>query len=400
MTNQCINCEEEIEDFYDLCTDCAKDAYSDNIFWITCDPLITKPVINRFRENSETILTIGDGQDEFLFEQGKTVEEEIKSFNPEKEKEYKIVHEKMNSILGEMGVSKEFDEDNYIFSKKDVKIFSDMFLKLESIEHEFKDTDGLPDLYLRFGNLFFYNAIRSDVGNFEPEFRNNIVNDLLKEAEGFYTLSIRNGEDDPTAHKNLGELLLRKGEKERSIESIRKSLELKQDKDTEKLLIIALIDSNKLDEAENIHENLREDDDYFMLKGDLNKMKGGWGRAIQLYQESRLKEVMKYIGELYLANERYEKSLNAYSKYLDAKELDHEALKGKAECLLELGDEEEALEFINKSISIDAQDDKKWTILGKIFEKQGESDKAVNAFQNALKLNSENREAKNRLEDL
>lgn len=283
MTNQCMKCKKEIGKFYDLCTDCSKDAYAENIFWIACDPLITKPVVDRFREHSEVILMIGDGTDEILFEQGKTVDEEIDSFEPENQKEYKIVHEKMNSILGEMGVTKDFDRDNYLFSKKDVKIFSKLFLKIEKIEHQFSDTEGLSALYLRFGNLFFYNALKSDVGHLEPEFRKKIVNDLCKEAEGFYTLAIRSDDRNPTAHKNMGELLLEKDDYERAIDHIKRSLEQQVDTEAKKLLIKAMIHSDKLDEAEKKLDELDKDDDYWILKGDIHKHKGGWGRAIQLY---------------------------------------------------------------------------------------------------------------------
>ncbi|MFP4050887.1 MAG: tetratricopeptide repeat protein [Thermoplasmata archaeon] len=400
MTNQCMKCKKEIGKFYDLCTDCSKDAYAENIFWIACDPLITKPVVDRFREHSEVILMIGDGTDEILFEQGKTVDEEIDSFEPENQKEYKIVHEKMNSILGEMGVTKDFDRDNYLFSKKDVKIFSKLFLKIEKIEHQFSDTEGLSALYLRFGNLFFYNALKSDVGHLEPEFRKKIVNDLCKEAEGFYTLAIRSDDRNPTAHKNMGELLLEKDDYERAIDHIKRSLEQQVDTEAKKLLIKAMIHSDKLDEAEKKLDELDKDDDYWILKGDIHKHKGGWGRAIQLYQKSGQDESLLKEGKLFLTNERYKKALEAYSKYLNENERDHSALKGKAECLFELERLEDALEYIKKSISLDPQDDKKWEILGKIHEENSNNKERKEAFQNAVKLNPENKDVEKRLNNL
>ncbi|MFW6196358.1 MAG: tetratricopeptide repeat protein [Thermoplasmatota archaeon] len=400
MTNQCIKCKKEIGKFYDLCTDCSKDAYAENIFWIACDPLITKPVVDRFREHSEVILTIGDGTDEILFEQGKTVDEEIESFEPENKKEYKIVHEKMNSILGEMGVTKDFDKDNYLFSKKDVKIFSKLFLKIEKIEHQFSGTEGISALYLRFGNLFFYNALKSDVSHFEPEFRKKIVNDLCKEAEGFYTLAIRSDDKNPTAHKNIGKLLLEKDDYERAIDHIKISLEQQADTEAIKLLIKAMIHSDKQDEAEKKLDELDKDEDYLILKGDIHKHKGGWGRAIQLYQESGRDEGTLKVAKLFLANERYRKALEAYSKYLDENEQDHSALKGKAECLFELERLEDALEDIRKSISLDPQDDKKWEILGKIHKKDNNKKEAKEAFKNAVKLNPENKDIEKRLKDL
>lgn len=395
-----MKCKKEIGKFYDLCTDCSKDAYAENIFWIACDPLITKPVVDRFREHSEVILMIGDGTDEILFEQGKTVDEEIDSFEPENQKEYKIVHEKMNSILGEMGVTKDFDRDNYLFSKKDVKIFSKLFLKIEKIEHQFSDTEGLSALYLRFGNLFFYNALKSDVGHLEPEFRKKIVNDLCKEAEGFYTLAIRSDDRNPTAHKNMGELLLEKDDYERAIDHIKRSLEQQVDTEAKKLLIKAMIHSDKLDEAEKKLDELDKDDDYWILKGDIHKHKGGWGRAIQLYQKSGQDESLLKEGKLFLTNERYKKALEAYSKYLNENERDHSALKGKAECLFELERLEDALEYIKKSISLDPQDDKKWEILGKIHEENSNNKERKEAFQNAVKLNPENKDVEKRLNNL
>ncbi len=400
MTNQCIKCEKEIEDYYDLCTDCAKDAFADNIFWMACDPLISKPVINRFREHSETILTIGERPTEILFDQGQTVEEEIESFDPEDENDYKSVHEKMNSILGEMGVSKEFKRENYLFSKEDMKVFSQLFLKLEKIEHEFSDTEGLDSLYLRFGNLFFYNAIKTDIGIFEPGFRDRIVNDMLKESEGFYTLAIHAEHDNPISHKNIGKLLLKRDKNEKAVESIKKSLDLEESLETQKLLVKAFIKSEKLQEAEERLEDLDEDDDYWILKGDLAKARGGWGRAIQFYEESSGDEAYIKKADLFLKNERYEPALEAYSEYLKRDENNHRVLKEKAKCLLELGRKEEALNHIKKSISIDPQDDEKWFILGDLMEDKGQTDDAKEAFQNAVKLNPENKDAENRLEDL
>jgi len=400
MTNQCIKCKKEIDELYYLCTDCAKEAFSDNIFWTACDPLITEPVVNRFREHSETILTIGEREEDILFEQGETVEEEIKSFDPEKEKDYRTVLEKMNSILGEMGVTKELKKDDYFLSKKDVQVLSKLFLKIEKIERKFSDIKGHSYLYLRFGNLFFYTALKSDIDIFEPDFRDKIVNDMFREAEGFYTLSIRAEEGNATAHKNMGQLFLEKEEPERAIESINKSLNLIEDEETKKLLIKALIKSNKLKEAEDELDELEEDSEYWILKGDINKEKGGWGRAIQLYHESDLDQAIKKEAEQFLENERYEKALKAYDKYLEKRENDPASLKGKARCLFELDKKDESLNQINKSISLDGQDDEKWFILGSILEDKEELENAKDAFQNAVKLNPKNKEAKEKLETL
>lgn len=397
MTNQCIKCEKEIEDYYDLCTECAKDAFSENIFWIACDPLISKPVINRFRDHSETILTIGERPTEILFEQGQTVEEEIGTFNPKSEKEYKIIHEKMNSTLGEMGVSKEFKKENYLFSKKDMKVFSNLFLKLEKIERDFSDTKGLASLYLRFGNLFFYNAMKSDIGIFEPEFRDKIVNDMFKESEGFYTLAIQSDQNDPIFHKNMGKLLLRKDEADRAIESIESSLELEESLESKKLLVKALIKSGNLEETEAKLEELDEDDDYWLLKGDIAKARGGWGRSIQFYEESSGDKAYIKKADLFLQNERYEPALEAYSEYLKRDENNHKALKAKARCLFELNRKEEALNHMKKSISIDPQDDEKWFMLGDMMEDKEETDEARKAFQNATEINPENKDAEKRL---
>ncbi len=400
MTNQCIKCKKEIDELYYLCTDCAKEAFSDNIFWTACEPLITEPVVNRFREHSETILTIGEREENILFEQGETVEEEIESFDPEKEKDYRTVLEKMNSILGEMGVTKDLKKDDYFLSKKDVQVLSKLFLKIEKIEHEFSDIEGNSSLYLRFGNLFFYTALKSNIDIFEPDFRDKIVNDMFREAEGFYTLSIRAEEGNDTAHKNMGQLFLEKEEPERALESIKKSLNLNEDEETKKLLIKALIKSNKLKEAEGKLDELEEDSEYWILKGDINKEKGGWGRAIQLYQESDLDQAIKKEAEQFLENERYDKALKAYDKYLEKQENDHTALKGKARCLFELDKKDESLDQIKKSISLDGQDDEKWFIFGNILEDREEIENAKDAFQNAFKLNPKNKEAKEKLESL
>lgn len=75
-------------------------------------------------------------------------------------------------------------------------------------------------------------------------------------------------------------------------------------------------------------------------------------------------------------------------------------MKGKAECLFELERLEDALEYIKKSISLDPQDDKKWEILGKIHEENSNNKERKEAFQNAVKLNPENKDVEKRLNNL
>lgn len=223
---------------------------------------------------------------------------------------------------------------------------------------------------------------------------------MLKESEGFYTLAIQSNQNNPTSHKNIGKLQLKRDKNKKAIQSIKKSLELEQSTETKKLLIDALIRAEKLDEAEEKLEDLDEDDYYWILKGDLARARGGWGRAIQFYEKSSRNDAFMKKADLFLQNERYEPALKAYSEYIKRNENNHSALKKKAECLHELKREEEAMNHIKKSISIDPQEDEKWILLGDLKRYKNKTDEAENAFQTALKINPDNKEAEKKLKDL
>ncbi len=407
----CIRCEKSIEELYFICTDCAQGLFSENIFWVSASPTIHEPVIDRYKKDSEATLRVGEVPDEDLeFLEGEDTLTEIKNINVEdlESNDYIRIQKRLNTILAEMGVTNSFEPDKFVFSDRDVKVFSEVFYLVEELEHRFKKPQGCGKLYLKIGNLFFYTAKVADSCAFEMEFRDKVRKDLLKEAEGYYSLAIETLEDEIFSHYNKGLLHLEKNDISEAKERFENVLDIDPDNFSGNLgLIKTLIRLERLDKAEeklnNILEEHDEKKDLWYLKGEIARSRDRWGGAIQFYNQCLkldfdFKDAWIQKSEILIERGMYSQANASYDEYLKENKYDPEAWFGKARALYNMDKWGGAIQCVNEALAIDPQIKEAWVKKGDILSDKQQYDLAVDSYENALKIDSDYQEAKEKLE--
>lgn len=408
MVRECIRCEREISDIASLCSRCAEEFLSDNIFGLIASPLICSPPIDRYKKDSEPILTIGERPEgELIFEPGEKVLEELKSIEIEEidEKSYERFENRMNVILAEMGVSKDIDFDSYLFSKEDTKVLSQIYYCLEELEHEDQEKKGCSTLYLRLANLFYHSYRCADTSLLELDFKRSIKDDYKEKAEGYYELAVEaSGEDHEDkiyALRNRAYLLLECGETGRAEDIFEEALSIDPDDLKSRLGLVKLfLEEDRLEEAETyIEESMDDFEDVpegWFLKGELAGKRDRWGRAIQFYNNSLdLEEGKRAVpallskGSLFLKNDRLGKAAETFEKVLEMDEENIDALEGLSEIKEKQGDSGEALRWLNKALAEDSHRKDLWTKRADVLKGMGNYKKAVKDYENALKIDSE-----------
>ncbi|MFW6141692.1 MAG: tetratricopeptide repeat protein [Candidatus Saliniplasma sp.] len=407
----CIRCEKNIEELYLICTECAKDLFSENIFWIASSPTIHEPVIDRYKEDSEAFLRVGDvPDDELEFRKGDDTLKEIGNVDIENlgSEGYVRVQKRFNTILAEMGVTNNFDPDKYVFSDKDVKVFSEIFYLVEEMEHKFAKHKGRAKLYLKIGNLFFYTGLNTDSSAFEMQFRNKVKRDLLREADGYYSLAIENSEGEVLPQYNKGLLHLERGEISDSKERFETVLDSEPDNFPAKIgLIRSLIKFDRLDEAEDELNSLLEEYDsekeIWFLKGEIARLKDRWGGAIQFYNQClkidfKFEDALTHKCEILLDRGMYSQANNAFDEYIKEEKYNPEVWFGKARALYYMDKWGGAIQCINEALVLDPQIKEAWVTKGDIFADKKQYDLAIDSYENALKIDPVYENAKEKLE--
>ncbi len=408
----CIRCEKNIEELYLICTECAQDLFSENIFWIASSPTIHEPVIDRYKQDSEATLRVGDvPDDELEFLEGEDTLTEIKNIDVDEldSEDYIRVQKRLNTILAEMGVTNNFNPDVYVFSDKDVKVFSEIFYLVEELEHKFTELQGWSNLYLKIGNLFFYTGKKADTSAFEMEFREKVTDDLFRESEGYYSLAIETSEDKIFPHLNKGLLHLERGEISGSKERFETVMEIDPDNFKGKLgLIKTLIKLEKLDEAENelniLLEENNEDKEIWYLKGEIAKLRDRWGGAIQFYNQClkidfEFQDALIKKCKILLGRGMYSQANNTFDEYIKENKYNPEVWFGKAIALYEMDKWGGAIQCINEALVLDPQIKEAWVTKGDILGDKKQFDLAIESYENALKIDPDFQEAKEKLED-
>jgi len=411
MAGRCIRCEKDIDDIHLLCRECAQERFKNNLFWVIISPVIGSPVIDRYKKDSEPTLTIGERpDDEIIYQEGKRTLEEVDeiSENLDEEDKNKALN-RLNTIMAELGVVKELDFNNYIFSREDIDIFSEIFYLLEENDTDFEDDERVPNLYLRMANLFFYSSIKADISAFPPSLRKKLKDDFADEAERYYLKAIEFSEDDHYPVYNLGRLYYQIGKFEEAKKRFEDVLDLKkEDYDLEIKMVKTLQKMEKLDEVEDhldkLVEKYPEEPEVWYLYGEQSKLRNRWGGAVQFFNQALSKDgdhlpSLLGKGKVLLENNNYRKADKTFDKYIKIKEDNPEVWLGKARALDSLSKWGGALQCINECIAFDSQIEYAWVLKGDILKSQKYYEEAVESYENALKLNPDIEEAKRSIED-
>lgn len=405
MEEECLKCGTETGKLHSICDDCAQSLFSENIFWIASSPVIGPPVTDRYKKDSEPILRIGDiPDDEVVFKEGEKTVDELKNIDVEdmEPEDYESIQGRMDTIMTELGITEEYEPDNYLFSKETVQVFSEIFYTLEEIEHKFKKRKGLPSLYMRLANLFYYTMERADIPAFSPDMRKKITDDLFKEAEGYYQMAIDITEDYLLPYLNRGHLLLEKGEYSSARDQFENALDIEEDLRVRKKLIESLIGLDELDRAEELVNELnkrsKEDAELWFLKGEVAREDDRWGGALQFYNQAMkfgMDSSQLYERKCDILSERemYTQLNDLCDDYIDEDESNPTIWFFKADSLMEMDQWGGALQCVNDALSIDPQMAEAWNLRGKILKERGDFEEAIDNLDNALKLDPGLKEA-------
>ncbi len=397
MTAICIRCGKIISDVYLICTECATNLFGENIFWIASSPIIGEPVLDRYREDSEPILTIGERPgSELEFTAGFTTMEEVKNLFLNDEKDMDEIQSALNKILAELGIPRDIDFKKYIYSPSDIDVFAEIFYSLEELKKQAGEFKELPDLYLRIANLFFYTAECADISAFEPVFRQKVVNDLLDESQICYQISISNSDDDYVHYRNMGFLYLRRRVYDESKKHFRKAIELNE-KDVESYIGLArlLIEEEGYPKADKILDKIisldRNDPRVWFIKGELTRLKGRWGGAIQLYNQT-LKRDKSHIdavlmkGRVLFKREMFDEANIIFNQMINEDDSDPRGWYWKGMTMHSMGKWGGALQCVNEALSIDSQMADAWKLKGDILMERKVFEEARLAYNNALEI--------------
>jgi len=402
MAEQCIKCQKKIEEIYSVCRDCGERFLSDNIFGMIASPLITSPPIDRYREDSEPLLAIGERPDgELIYQSKERVLEELSSIDIKDmdEDDHEHMERRMNVILAEMGVPKGIDFERYLFSKAETRVFSELFYKLEELEQKFLGQGGNASLYLRVANLFYYSYQKADTGLLHPDFREEIKKDYLEKSEGYYQLSSDIEGNSIHALRNRAYLLLDADRYEKAKEYFQKAI-FSGDDDLKTKLggVEASIKMGELDEAKEELEQLKDeaeaDPRFWFLKGEIVSKEDRWGRAIQYYDEA-LEDQKDFLPAMLakaeLLRERgwSDDAEVMYNSILRLDEEDLDALKGMADVLIQEEKYEEAIGWLDELLAIDPQKKYGWLKKAESLRELEKYDEAVKSYENALKIDSD-----------
>lgn len=402
MVKQCISCQKDIEEIYSICKSCAEEFLSDNIFGMSAEPLITSSPIDRYREDSEPTLAIGERPTgELQYEEGKDVLEELRSIQVEDmdEEDYASTERRMNTILAESGVSKEIDFEKYLFSKAEARAFSELFYTLEDLEHHFSERKGNSSLYLRIGNLFYHSYRKVDTGLFEPSFRERIKNDYVEQAEGYYELSYNTDNSEILSLRNRGFLLLDSGELRRAEEYLKKFLSLDPKNVKAQLgLVDVLLNKGNTEEAEENLEKVIDTDVYsykrWYLEGEIAREKDKWGRAIQFYDKAIENDegflpALLSKADLLMEREWYEDASEVYHKILRTEKENISALEGKGTILTHQEEHERAIGWFEEALAVDPHEKDIWVKTAENLQELERYEEAKKNYENALKIDSD-----------
>lgn len=401
MAKQCIKCQEEIDEIYSICRDCGEEFLSENIFGIAASPLITSPPMDRYRKDSEPVLAIGERPEgELIYQPGKKALEELKSISVEDmdKNDYENIERRMNTLLAEIGVSKEIDFKRYLFSKAETKVFSELFYKLEALEQNFSEQSGNGSLYLRLANLFSYSYKKADIGLFDPNFRDEIKQDYLEKAEGYYQLSSDTKDESIYPLRNRAYLLLDADEADKAKEYFQKAV-FKGDEDlrTRLGIIEASVIMGELKEAkeeiESLKEDVEKDPKYWFLEGEIARKEDRWGRAIQFYDKSLENQDMfipAVLAKADLLRERGwdDDAKDLYNRVLRTEEENLQALEGIADILIQEREYEKTIGWLDEVLALDPQKKYIWIKRAESLKELEKYDEAIKSYENALKIDS------------
>ncbi len=394
MIGNCIRCEKAISDVYLVCTECAEAQFEKNIFWIAASSVIGNPVIDRYREDSEPTLTIGERPgDELEYLPGKSIIEEIEQLPDEHDPAKRIY--KMNRTMAELGIPEDIKFNGYIFSPKDVELFFDIFSYFEGME---PPSEGFPELeraYLRLANLFHYTSECADISAFDPGFRKTVVKDLREQAEKYYKEAVDISED-PAPSRNLGRLYLKDENYSAAEENFRKAISLDQeDIDAHIGLAEVFIETGKHKKADEIIDSLILKDKnnplIWYLKAERTRMEGRWGGAVQLFEQAYNKDrnftealVMK--GRVLIDEGMLEEADRFFDQVIEKDEFNASAWYWKSKALYMMEKWGGALQCIHEALSIDSQMVDGWKLKGDILFEREVYEEALVAYNNALEI--------------
>lgn len=400
MSGKCIKCDKEIDDFFLICSDCARNLFSDNMFWIAASTVIGPPVIDRCKEDSEPILTIGERPgDELQFRAGEKTLAEVKELLEKRGKSHseENIFRRYDRILVEMGVPKHIDFDHYIYSREGVRVLTEIFFAVEEVREDKNVSLCEPDLFLRLANILHYTSKKTDDSAFEPNFRHKVVNDLVEEAKSYYDLAEKLYEKpDIHVYNNLGTLHVDNGEFESGKDKFQKALKIDKDNfDTRIGLARSLISLGQPEEAERVVDQMlkkfSDKPDVWYLKGDISSIKDVWGGAIQFYNQALTKDETFHKARMSKVKVFYEKGMlqeanDELDDLIEKDESNAEAWYIKADILDRMEKWGGAIQCLAQAISLDPQMIKAWDLKGDILVEQEQFEEAFEAYNTSLKI--------------
>lgn len=400
MTDECIRCDKEVGDLYLICTECTEDLFAESLFWIASSERIGDPVIDRYKKDSEPVLTIGErpGNELEFIPGDKTLDEVKKITEGGMDSMGKSsIYQRLNTIMAEMGVLKEVDFDRYIFSNRDIEVFSEIFYFLDGEDK--KGDDELYPLLLRMANLLHYTVKKVDDSAFKPALRDELIDDFYNRAERYYERVLEFSEDDPIPLRNRGLLNLYMEDYSKSKEYFSQALEADgSDLEANLGMIKVMLQTGDIEKIEDrlnpLLDSNPEDPEVWFLKGEESRLKGRWGGAIQFYnqalsQDDNYTEAQLMKGKVLEENDMLEKADDIFDLLLDIDDWNEEAWLAKAKALYSLGKWGGSIQCLDEALTIDSQLDEAWELRGDILSDQGLYQEAVAAYENTLKINPE-----------
>ncbi len=353
--------------------------------------------MDRYRKDSEPVLTIGERPgSELVFIAGARTLDEVKSMFSNGSMEGDDIQRSLNRILAELGVPLDIDFEKYVFSSEDIKVFAEIFYSLEEFRKGRKEFQALTELHIRIANLFFYTAKCADTCAFEPEFRKKVVKDLLDEAHIHYDHALSEKDGNVNVHANLGFLYLQQGLYDESKAHFEKALEMDDGSLVPHVgLARLLIELGEYDKADNILDKLisldKKDPRGWFLKGEIIRIKGLWGGAIQMYEhalecDSGFKDALMMRGRVFFERKMYDKAKVVFNQMIHSDDYEPGGWFWKGNTLHTMGKWADALDCVNEALSTDSQMVDAWILKGDIFMGRNVFEEALLAYKNALKI--------------
>ncbi len=219
-------------------------------------------------------------------------------------------------------------------------------------------------------------------------------------AEIAYRLGIENYPEKAYYHRDLGYLLVAKGETEEAVEAYQRVVKLDEDPkvDDFKVLGNMLIQQNRNDEAIGVYKQLVElepdNSEFHDILSRLYKSTGDEDEAIQsqidaLASNPENTAIMFSLGETFFKRGEYEEAIKYYNMLLESRPEDAVALEYVASSYQNLGQYRPAIDTWEKVLALKPDHKKALCEMATCYREIGQLPKARSVARQALNIDSD-----------